>query len=383
MWISDRYIGRQILSGTLFAIVLLSLLLVLGNIFQKIRSLLVELQAPISILIEFAINVLPVSLIFTVPWAFLSAVLLVFGRLSSDNELNAFRVAGMSLVRIAAPVFFLGLLFSILCVWLNVSVAPRAKGKVNNIPVHVARSMIKEPQKLLMAGVNQTYLKDVKVDTDFTEGEGFKNFHVFLNQSPGMGGAYIHADRAEAVVYEEKQQIHLRLTNAYIEGQRGKKDGAAEAQSDEEDEFIMLSDDLEWMVIDYSDDGLEKPKLGEMSNGEIKEFVNSWPEPAADARPAKVEAMRRARARALAEPARRYASSFACLAFAFIGVPLGIKARRRDTSTGLVLSLVIGACYFVGGNMISDSGLAPWMAWIPNIACVLLGIILFRRARFR
>ena len=27
------------------------------------------------------------SLIFTVPWAFLSAVLLVFGRLSSDNEL--------------------------------------------------------------------------------------------------------------------------------------------------------------------------------------------------------------------------------------------------------------------------------------------------------
>ena len=77
------------------------------------------------------------------------------------------------------------------------------------------------------------------------------------------------------------------------------------------------------------------------------------------------------------------ATSFACLAFAFIGVPLGIKARRRDTSTGLILSLVIGAAYFVGGNMISDSGLDPWMAWIPNIACILLGIILFRRARFR
>jgi lipopolysaccharide export LptBFGC system permease protein LptF len=372
MRISDRYIGRQILSGTLFAIVLLSLLLVLGNIFQKIRSLLVELQAPISILIEFAVNVLPVSLIFTVPWAFLAAVLLVFGRLSSDNELNGFRVAGMSLVRIAAPVFFLGLFFSILCVWLNIQVAPRAKGKVNNIPVHVARSMIKEPQKLLMAGVNQTYLKDVKVDTDFTEGEGFRNFHVFLNQTPGMGGAYIHADRAEAVVYEDKQQIHLKLSNAYIDGQR-----------EGEDEFIMLSDDLEWMVIDYSDEGLEKPKLSEMSNREIQEFVDSWPALEPDARPAKVEAWKRAKARALAEPARRYASSFACLAFAFIGVPLGIKARRRDTSTGLVLSLVIGAAYFVGGNMISDSGLAPWMAWIPNIICVMLGIILFRRARFR
>ena len=372
MRISDRYIGRQILSGTLFAIVLLSLLLVLGNIFQKIRSLLVELNAPISILIEFAANVLPVSLIFTVPWAFLSAVLLVFGRLSSDNELNGFRVAGLSLVRLAAPVFFLGLAFSVLCVWLNVQVAPRAKGKVNNIPVHVARSMIKEPQKLLMAGVNQTYLKDVKVDTNFTEGEGFSNFHVFLNKTEGMGGAYIHADKAEAVVYEDKQQIHLRLTNAYIDGTR--EDG---------DEFILQSKDLEWMVIDYSDDGLEKPKLGEMSNGEIKAFVDDWPEPPEGAHPRMVEAMGRAKSRALAEPARRYATSFACLAFAFIGVPLGIKARRRDTSTGLILSLVIGAAYFVGGNMISDSGLDPWMAWIPNIACILLGIILFRRARFR
>lgn len=372
MRISDRYIGRQILSGTLFAIVLLSLLLVLGNIFQKIRSLLVELQAPLSILIEFAINVLPVSLIFTVPWAFLAAVLLVFGRLSSDNELNGFRVAGMSLVRLAAPVFTLGLLFSILCVWLNIHVAPRAKGKVNNIPVHVARSMIKEPQKLLMAGVNQTYLKDVKVDTDFTEGQGFQNFHVFLNKAPGTGGAYIHADHAEAVVYEDKQEIHLRLTNAYIDGER-----------ENEDDFIMLSDDLEWMVIDYSDDGLEKPKLGEMNNREIKEFVRTWPEVGPDARPAKVEAMKRAKARALAEPARRIATSFACLAFAFIGVPLGIKARRRDTSTGLILSLAIGAGYFVGGSMIRDSGLEPWMAWIPNIVCVMLGIILFRRARFR
>ncbi|MEM1083811.1 MAG: LptF/LptG family permease [Verrucomicrobiota bacterium] len=372
MRISDRYIGRQILSGTLFAIVLLTLLLVVGNIFKEIRTLLVDMQAPIGILGQFILNVLPVSMIFTVPWAFLSAVLLVFGRMSSDNELNAFRVAGVSLVRLALPVFVLGLGLSLLCTWLNVSVSYKAKEKVDNIEVYVARLMIREPQKLLRAGLGQTVLEGVRVDTEFSEETGFSNFHVFMPESEKGGGAYIHADTAEAVVYEDKQQIHLRLTNAYIDGDRS-----------EEDEFILTSDDLQWMVIDYSDKGLKKATLSSMSNEEIYEFVENWPPPPEDASPELLKVREKRIKKALAKPSHRYASPFACLAFAIIGVPLGIKARRRDTSTGLVLSLVIGAAYFMSGTIISDAGWDPWCVWIPNIACITLGIFLFRRARFR
>ncbi len=66
-----------------------------------------------------------------------------------------------------------------------------------------------------------------------------------------------------------------------------------------------------------------------------------------------------------------------------IGVPLGIKARRRDTSTGLIFSLGIGAAYFVAGSMITTREDTQWLLWIPNLLAVLLGIFLFRRARFR
>ena len=66
------------------------------------------------------------SLIYTVPWGFLSAVLLVFGRLSSDNEITSFRVAGLSLVRLAVPVFVIGALLSLLSLWLNTTVVPRS-----------------------------------------------------------------------------------------------------------------------------------------------------------------------------------------------------------------------------------------------------------------
>ena len=59
MRLSDRYIARQILVGTLYAIVVLSLVLVMGNLFKQARPLLVEQHAPLGLVLRFVINVLP------------------------------------------------------------------------------------------------------------------------------------------------------------------------------------------------------------------------------------------------------------------------------------------------------------------------------------
>lgn len=362
MRISDRYIALNILSGTLFAIVLLSVLLVLGNVFKEIRPLLVEVGAPLWVLGDFILGVLPVSLIFTVPWAFLSAVLLVFGRMSSDNELNAFRCAGVGLTRLAAPVFVLGAALSAVCLWLNLQVAPEAKRRVDDI---VTRTIIQDPRSLLRAGVDQSRIRNVKIDSERSEGDVFHNFHIFVmdeSEESGLGGAYIHADTAETVIDEEKQQIRLKLTGAYSDGPAGP-----------DKDFTMLSEELEWMVVDYSDDQRRKPKPSAMTNEQIDFFL--------DRRPQLPEQFR---ARFRAEQQRRYTSSFACLAFALIGIPLGIKTRRRDTSSGLVISLAIGAVYFFAGSLLeSSSEHGQWILWLPNLACLGLGLILFRRARFR
>ena len=52
---------------------------VLGNLFKKIQPLLVDQRAPLELVLRFVLNVLPLSLMYTLPWGFLSAVLLVFG----------------------------------------------------------------------------------------------------------------------------------------------------------------------------------------------------------------------------------------------------------------------------------------------------------------
>ncbi|MCU0796402.1 MAG: LptF/LptG family permease [Akkermansiaceae bacterium] len=398
MRISDRYIGRDIISGTLFAILLLSLLLVLGNVFKQIRPLLVEFGAPLSVMVDFMLSVLPVSLIFTIPWGFLSAVLLVFGRLSSDNELSAFRSAGMSLTRIAAPVIVIGAGLSLVCLWLNLEVSPKATRGVQEI---VRETIIRDPRTLLRAGVDQSRFSNVRVYSASDDGEVFKNFHVFLmgGDEDGPGGSYVHAETATTVNDEQKREIRLRFTDAFIDSSRpAKRDQAATngTAANGREDFSLLSRELQWMVIDYSNDARStKLNPGALNNAELDRVISEYP-PLGPTPPGIVlseqqlksraidEAIRtQVRTRCRVEQTRRYTSSFACLAFALIGVPLGIKAKRRDTSSGLILSLLIGAAYFAAGMLISPSEHQTSLLWVPNIVCILLGLFLFRRARFR
>src|ERR1700676_5477506 len=118
MKLIDRYISRQLIVNLLFAIVVLSFVLVIGNIFRKLLPLLVNHDLPVEYLVGFVAYVLPFSLIFTIPWGLLTAVLLVFGRLSADNELIALRANGVSVARVCMPLAAVALVCCAICLWL-------------------------------------------------------------------------------------------------------------------------------------------------------------------------------------------------------------------------------------------------------------------------
>ena len=93
--IFDRYIWGQIATSTLTGVLVLTGVMVLGNVFKEMERLLGDTSAlPIVAVFQFILYVIPYSLIFTVPWALLSAILLVFGRMSADNEMTALRMTG-------------------------------------------------------------------------------------------------------------------------------------------------------------------------------------------------------------------------------------------------------------------------------------------------
>src|ERR1700745_4364937 len=132
MKIIDRYLSRQLIVNLIFPIVVLSFVLVVGNIFRKLLPLLVNHDLPVEYVVGFVAYILPFSLIFTIPWGLLTAVLLVFGRLSADNELIALRSNGVSITRICIPLGAIAVICTVICLWLNVQAAPAAQEKLRS-----------------------------------------------------------------------------------------------------------------------------------------------------------------------------------------------------------------------------------------------------------
>lgn len=369
MRISDRYIGKQVLLGTLYAVLVLGLVLVLGNLFKKIQPLLVDQKAPLELVLRFVINVLPLSLMYTVPWGFLSAVLLVFGRLSAHQEITSFRVAGVSLGRLSAPVFVIGALLSLASLWLNINVVPQSRATVAQLLYEQAA---RDPASLLKPGVVQGNFKSgdddvqIKVLIEGKSGEWVEGLHFYQFSDAGKNErTYVHATKAAISVKKEESQLLLKLEDACFESH--KPDGSME---------IVFGDKAEPLVLDLKDPKRNKKiRASAMTNSEILEAVANNTE-LTDAKKVQLRS----------EITKRWSFSMACFAFAFVAVPLGLGSRRRDTSSGLILSLLIGAGYYVVTMLVeqfkTDSG-ATAVLWAPNAACVLLGLFLFRRARFK
>src|SRR5215217_636669 len=140
MSIIDRYVTRQVLTTGLFAVGVLSVVLVLGNVFKKLLDLLVNRDVPLDLILTFIAYILPFSLTFTIPWGFLTAVLLVFGKMSAENELIALRSSGISVPRACLTVFILAVACTGVCLWINVDVAPKAQVKMKDALYNIATS---------------------------------------------------------------------------------------------------------------------------------------------------------------------------------------------------------------------------------------------------
>ena len=360
----DRYIGRQIAAATVFGVLVLSVLLVMGNLFKQLRPLLVEEHASPLLILRFIVSVLPFSLIYTIPWGFLVAVLLVFGRLSAGNELVSMRMAGVGLLRVAMPVYTVAALLCCLCLWLNISIAPKAKDEMK----FVLYEAVKEnPNAMLRPGVVQTRFQDQKIFIEGREGNLLKGMHLYVfdkDNETGFPESSVYAREASLKIIQESKQIRLHLTDAYME-----------TRNSEGNRELAFIGEQEPLLFDFAADRQKKQKASIMTNAQIRQALTDDTSLTDEKRHSFSN-----------EIHRRYAFSLACLALSMVAVPLGIQARRKETSTGLAISILIGLGYFLF-FMIADSfddkpgSTAIMLYWLPNVICLALGLILFSIAR--
>jgi lipopolysaccharide export system permease protein len=364
MKLIDRYVSRQLIVNLLFAIVVLSLVLVIGNIFRKLLPLLVNHDLPVEYLVGFVAYVLPFSLIFTIPWGLLTAVLLVFGRLSADNELIALRSNGVSISRICIPLVVIAILCTAASVWLNVDVAPAAQEQMRSTVFNLAT---RNPMALFGSDQIIDQFPGHKIYVGKKDGNNLENIIVFeINEdSMPMKVTYARTGSLEADLPNKRILMHLFA--------------ARYQQRDDYDPFDLnrMRDGINVAegTLPISLEELYEKEKRRASRSMLS--LEQLLEQLKDNDP-------KMRSSSRTEINKRFSFPLACIVFALVGVPLGITAHRRETSFGFAMSLVIGVFYFlfiiIADTLRSNAKLHPeLLVWFPNLLFLVLGIWMFRR----
>jgi lipopolysaccharide export system permease protein len=366
--IFDRYLGRQVLSSTLMGVLLLCGVMVLGNVYKKLDELLGGTQLPFSVIAEFVALIIPFSLIFTIPWAFLTSILLVFGRLSADNELVSLRMTGWSMPRICASVFVLSLALSGVCYWVNVDIAPMAKNRMKMLFYEVA---LENPESLFQPGQVLEKVPGFRIYTGKRRGRALTDLTI-IEMEGTLAKRIVRAERAILETAPGVLDFTMRLYNAKIEAISHKPDKQVDKI-----EFLTAAETALTFPMSRLRNSSVKVNASMKTTSALSDEVDQ----AVDS-VTRLKMNSKQVSQSRTELHKRFSFSLACFTFALVGIPLGVTAQRRETSTGFALSLMTATVY-IGFIIFADTlndqpGSMPHLImWLPNVLFLGIGGWLF------
>lgn len=367
MKIIDRYIGKSTFIATAFAVIVLSFVLILGNIFKELLDLLVNRNVPLTTVLGFMMFVLPFSLAFTIPWGFLTALLLIFGRMSADNELIALRANGVSISRISLPIFCLAGILTAFCFWINADIAPRAEKKMLRSIFELATN---KPEELFGADEVVSDFPDRRVYVGDRQGDKLMNVILFEIDREYHPIKMVYAKEGKITSDPAHERLLLKLYNAQFE-ERDARDPANVKKIRQGIHLVEGTFPISLREL-YS----KYMNTGRLTSFAMHELQNELVTNPQDALRVQVEIN------------RRFSISLACLAFTLIAIPLGITTHRKETSVGFALSIALAFAYFffilLARSLQENPHAHPvFLVWVPNILFIALGSFLFFRTARR
>jgi len=360
MGIFDRFITKEILITTFFAVVMLCGVFLMGTIFKQARPLLVGKNPSFYLLAQFIITVLPLSLMFMLPCSFLAAILITFGRLSSQNELTAIQMSGRSLYRVSVPIFVVAIGFSAFCYFVNTDFAPRSKAIQKRILFEAVQT---DPNKFLDPGVVQHQLKNEIVFVERRDEDKLYGLHVYSidpdKKEVKFPVAQTYAEEAYLHVDEEAQELRLRIEGATM--------GVQQKKNERTTPFTVGTQ--EPLVFDFNKDRKKRIRVSSMTSAEIQQTLKDGGELVTP----------KIKNSLINEYYGRLSFSFSCVALAFVGVPLAISKKRRETSTGFVIAIGVAVLYFsffivANDDRDGDFVKIQTLYWLPNLLAVGVGV---------
>jgi len=358
MRILRNYILKEFFHSFLLSLVVFTFVLLVGNII-RLADLVINKGVDLISVLKLFLFLIPWLLSFTLPIAVLTAVILTFGRFSSDGELTAMKASGVSVFRVSIPIIMLGIIFSFTAFFLNDQVSPNASFASRRVIRDIG---MRNPTAYLEEGSFIRGFENYVIFIYEIKGNKLKNIRIYQPQT-GKPTRTVVAEAGEINTFPDKNMIELKLFN-----------GTSEEPSPTDPEtFYKLNFKTYYMTLDLSKvikkDAVEK-KTREMTVNELRKEIERSVSQKIDPTPLYVEIY------------KKINMSIASFVLIFMGIPLGITAHRSEKSIGFGLSLVFFAVYwglFLGGIAISLKGTLPPLVGVslPNLLFFVFGLSLF------
>lgn len=362
MWTLNWYVTRGFLVAFFMAIGILTFGMTGANLVKVLDY--VSQGIPFTTFLQFTMYILPIILTFTVPWAIMVAVMLVFGRMSADNEITAMRACGISIMQIVSPILLITVGLTALCLYLQVEVGPPLLGESRRL---MSNAAINQPLAIFEPGKQISYENTI-IYIDDKEGEnGIRGVQIYtLGKDKKTVSSDISAATGEILVNKDQQILTIRLYDCMVEDKsRGKR-------ADGVERFFCQS--LEFHF-NYGKEANAQPvgvRAKFMRLADLMGRIRLTKELGRDTTELEVELN------------QRVAFALSPVAFLLLGLPLAIRTSRRETSVGLFMSVILAGIFFLSiilcESLSSFPKLYPqYLLWLPNIAFQILGAVMTYR----
>lgn len=385
MRILTRYLLSELTSVFTVALTGITLVMILSLVGLEA----VQKGLSLGTILQLIPYIVPTALSFSIPATALFTACLVYGRVSSANELVALKAAGVRPWLVARPIGAMAFVLSLVSVWLiDVAYSWGQKG-VQQVVLHQAEKIVYNTLK-----TNRQF-STPKFSIVVSNVDGRNLMHPTITIGIDEKSAPITVVAEMAQLHSDTSDNSLVISLSNGEAQRGNEsfifhhrkfsqkiplNFALTKQQDSESPSNLpmnrIPGEIERQLAKIS--RLEHQAAVETAfNMTSGDFAHSngiaWHRIYTD-----LDVARQRLNRLYAEPWRRWASGFSCLCFVSVGVPVAIWRRSADVMmTFASVFLPIICTYFpffmFGLQQAKNGALHPAFVWLGNVLCVVIG----------
>lgn len=373
----ERYVFGAFLSSFFLAFLVLSFVLTVGLMVQIVRYVLQGI--PVDLVGRFAFVSFPETLQWTIPLALLVASVLVFSRLSADSEIAAMRACGVNLLTVMRAPLLFALFCTAMGLFVNNEIVPRG----HQIRRDLARRIsVGAGLELLEPGRVIDDFPKVKIYFEEKEGNWLRDLIVLDFSNPRVDRMIT---ASKALVTSEGRDVVLDLHGMTVDPLDENNPGMARATR------------FQYRVKDALKDRTYKRREKDFRFFEILSEIRLAKADVKDPQAAAERRAREGRAKGAVakelklvkkslksqlsnlrtEFQKRFVFAFASICFVLVGVPLGIRAQRRESSVGIAIALVTALGYYLVVILMTslekNYAVRPdLLIWLPVVLCAAL-----------